>query len=52
MESIRTQLDLVQESCLKVASAKNLYTAYHRAAGEGGTETPELPQFSSLMEVL
>ena len=48
MESIRTQLDLVQESYLKVASAMNFYTAYRRAAGDGGTETPELPQFVSL----
>ena len=52
MESIRTQLDLVQESYLKVASAMNFYTAYRRAAGEGGTETPELPQFASLMTEL
>ena len=52
MESLRTQLDLVQESYLKVASAMNFYTAYRRAAGEGGTETPELPQFVSLMTEL
>ncbi len=52
MESIRIQLDHVQESYLKVASAMNFYTAYRRAAGEGGTETPELPQFASLMTEL
>lgn len=52
MESIRIQLDHVQESYLKVASAMNFYTAYRRAAGERGTETPELPQFASLMTEL
>ena len=52
MESIRTQLDLVQESYLKVASANNFYNAYRRAAGECGTETPELPQFVALMTEL
>ena len=52
MESLRTQLDLVQESYLKVASAHNFYTAYRRAAGHGGTETPELPQFVALMTEL
>ena len=52
MESIRIQLDHVQESYLKVASAMNFDTAYRRAAGEGGTETPELPQFASLMTEL
>ena len=52
MESLRTQLDLVQESYLKVASAHNFYTTYRRAAGHGGTETPELPQFVALMTEL
>ena len=52
MKNLKTQLDLVQESYLKVASANNFYTAYRRAAGEGGTETPELPQFVALMTAL
>jgi hypothetical protein len=52
MKSIHTQLDLVQQSYRDVASARDLYTAYRRAAGEGGTETPELPQFASLMTEL
>lgn len=52
MGSLRTQLDLVQESYLKVASAHNFYTSYRRAAGHGGTETPELSQFASLMTEL
>ena len=52
MKSLRTQLDLVQESYLKVASAKDCYTAYRRAAGHGGRETPELPQFVALMTEL
>lgn len=52
MESLRTQLELVQESYLKVASAHNFYTAYRRAAGHCGRETPELPPFASLMTEL
>lgn len=52
MESLRTQLDFVQESYRKVASAHNFYTAYRRAAGHGGMETPELPQFVALMTEL
>ena len=52
MESLRTQLELVQESYLKIASAHNFYTAYRRAAGNGGTESPELPQFVALMTEL
>ena len=51
MESVRTQLDLVQESYLKVASAKNFYTAYRRAAGVRA-DISELPQFVSLMAEL
>ena len=52
MKNLKTQLDLVQESYLKVASANNFYTSYRRAAGEGGTETPELPEFVALMTAL
>lgn len=49
IKDISEQLELVRECYLKVASAKNFWTAYRRAAGESGTATPELPQFVTLM---
>lgn len=52
IKDISTQLELVRECYLKVASAQNFWTAYRRAAGEGGTTTTELPQFVSLLTYL
>ena len=49
IKDISTQLELVRECYLKVASAQNFWTAYRRDAGESGTATPELPQFVSLL---
>ena len=48
IKDISTQLELVRECYLKVASAHKLWTAYLRSAGEVGTDTKELPQFVSL----
>ena len=49
IKNISTQLELVRECYQKVASAKNFWQAYRRAAGKCGTATPELPQFVSLL---
>ena len=49
MTGLNEQLELVLECYRKVASAKNFWTAYRHAAGEGGVATPELPQFAPLM---
>ena len=49
INSISTQLELVQECYHKVLSAKNFWTAYRRAAGECGVATQELPQFVPLV---
>lgn len=49
MTGLNEQLELVLECYRKVASAKNFWTAYSHAAGEGGVATPELPQFAPLM---
>lgn len=46
---LKKQLELVRDCYDKVASAQNAWTAYRRAAGEGGTATPELPQFVALL---
>ncbi len=49
MTGLNEQQELVLECYRKVASAKNFWTAYRHAAGEGGVATPELPQFAPLM---
>ena len=49
IKDISTQLELVRECYHRVSSAHNFWIAYRRAAGEGGTATPELPQFVSLL---
>ena len=52
MGNISTQLELVRECYQKVALAQTDWNNYRRAAGRGGTATPELPQFVSLMTEL
>lgn len=52
MGNISTQLELVRECYQRVASAQTCWNDYRRAAGRGGTATPELPQFVSLMTEL
>ena len=52
IKDVSTQLELVRECHHRVSSAHNFWIAYRRAAGAGGTATPELPQFVSLLTVL
>ena len=49
IKDVSTQLELVRECHHRVSSAHNFWIAYRRATGGGGTATPELPQFASLL---
>ena len=52
IKGISTQLEFVRECYHSVSSAHNLWISYRRAAEDGGTTTPELPQFVSLLKDL